>query len=208
MTSTPHRRRAPLALAFVLAPAFLLAAAKLPAQGPPLAFTLDQHPLRTLADPASTRAVLLFFVASECPISNRTFPEMQRLRQLFASRGVRTWFVYPDSTERPAGVLAHQHAFDTGGDPLLDPDGTLTRLARARVTPEAAILIPAPSTPAGWRPVYTGRIDDRFLHLGVERPAPTQLFVQQALDALLAGRPVPAATGSPVGCSILTGSAQ
>jgi hypothetical protein len=42
--------------------------------------TLEGKPLSQLA-PAGTKAVVLFFVATECPVSNRTFPEMERLRE-------------------------------------------------------------------------------------------------------------------------------
>jgi len=147
-----------------------------------------------------TRAVALFFVASDCPISDRTFPEMKRLRESFAPRGVKVLFVYPNTTEDLAKVTAHQNAFDPGGEILLDPHGDLVRLTRARVTPEVSVLVP---DGAGWRPVYTGRVDDRFIHLGLERPHATQLFGEEAVNAVLSGTAVPKATGVPVGCGIV-----
>jgi len=153
-----------------------------------------------------TRAVALFFVASDCPISDRTFPEMKRVREEFSARGVAVWFVYPNSTERNADVEKHQREFDAGGDVLLDPDGDLVRLSGAKVTPEVSVLVPA--GPAGWKPVYTGRVDDRFVHLGLERPRITEHFAQEALDAVLAGKPVPRATGTPVGCGIIPVGAE
>jgi hypothetical protein len=159
----------------------------------------DGSSLQALA-PAQTRAVALFFVASDCPISDRTFPEMKRLRESFTAHGVRVFFVYPNTTENPGGIAVHQRAFDPGGEILLDPKGDLVRLTHARVTPEVSILLPAEGS---WRPVYTGRIDDRFIHLGLERPRPTQIFAEDALDAALSGKPIPKATGTPVGCAIV-----
>jgi hypothetical protein len=154
-----------------------------------------------LAGP-ETRAVALFFVASDCPISSRTFPEMKRIREEFSARGVTVWFVYPNSTERLAAIERHQREFDPGGEVLLDPHGDLVRLTGAKVTPEVSILVPAAGT---WRPVYTGRVDDRYVHLGLERPRITEHFAEEALDAVLAGKPVPRATGTPVGCGIIPG---
>ena len=150
-----------------------------------------------------TRAAVLFFVATDCPISDRSFPEMQRLRREFAPRGVRFWFVYPNATESPAPVRKHQRAFDPDSDSeaLLDPADALVRLAGAIVTPEAAVLVPARS--GEWKLVYRGRIDDRFVRLGLERPAPTQMLVEQALKAVLAGQPTPRDNASPVGCAIV-----
>jgi hypothetical protein len=146
--------------------------------------------------------VVLFFVSAGCPISDRTFPEMKRVRESFRGRGVRVWFVYPNVNEVASEVEAHQRAFDAGGDALLDPAGDLVRLARARVTPEAAVLVP--NGVNGWKPVYTGRVDDRFVHLGLERPQPKERFAQTAVEAVLNGKPVPRATGTPVGCGIIS----
>jgi hypothetical protein len=157
------------------------------------------QPLRELAPPG-THTVALFFVASDCPISDRTFPEMRRVREQFSSRGVKFYFVYPNSTERVADVTAHQRDFDPGGDILLDPTGELIRLAHARVTPEAAVIV---DTPAGWRLTYSGGITDRYIHLGLERPRATRDFVEEALSALLSGKPVPAFVGNVVGCGII-----
>ena len=162
---------------------------------------LDGRPMERLAD-ASAKAVVLFFVATDCPVSNREFPEMVRLRAKFAGQGVRFWFVYPNATEKVQEIRAHQTAFARGseGEALLDPEGRLAGLGHVMVTPEAAILVPAG---AGWRMVYHGRIDDRFVHIGVERPRATEFFVERGLVQLLAGAAVTADTGTPVGCAIV-----
>ncbi len=148
-----------------------------------------------------TRAVVLFFVASDCPVSNRTFPEMKRLRQKFSSRGVRFWFVYPNQNERPIQVRLHQSAYDPDGQALLDEAGALVRLSRARITPQVSVL--APDGAIHWKPVYTGRIDNRSIQFGKERPQPTEHFAERALSSLLAGRAVAPAIGTGAGCAIV-----
>jgi hypothetical protein len=165
----------------------------------------DGRPITTLADP-STRAVVLFFVASDCPISNRTFPEMQRLRLQFSGENIRFWYVYANATDPPPAILVHQRAFDPGGTPIRDTAGTLARMTGAKVTPEVAILIPSPTSthaPAHWTPIYTGRIDDRFLRLGLERPRATQHFAERVLTEILTHRPTDKPTGTPIGCAIV-----
>lgn len=187
--------------------ALLLATPLLFAQQPrPYGAYLDGTPVPQLA-PSGTKAVVLFFVASDCPISNRTFPEMSRLRQAYAQRGVRVWFVYPNATEKPADVRTHQQSFDPASidAAITDPDAALTRLSHARVTPEAAILVPDAGL---WKPVYTGRIDDRFVRIGLERPAPTQLLADRALTDVLAGRPASPDPGKPIGCAIFSNRAS
>jgi len=88
---------------------------------------------------------------------------------------------------------------------LTDPHETLARLTGANVTPEAAVLIVEGKT---LKPVYTGRIDDRYLSLGTERPAATRHDLEDALAAILANRPVPAPGGPPVGCAFMTLNAK
>jgi hypothetical protein len=63
------------------------------------------------------------------------------------------------------------------------------------VTPEAAVY-------ASGRIVYHGRIDDRYVDLGLERPSPTVHDLGDALAAVLAGRPVKHPVTQPVGCFI------
>ncbi len=165
---------------------------------------LDGKPLPELA-PANTRAVVLFFVATDCPISNRTFPEMTRLREEFTPRGVRFYYVYPNPTDHPTDIAQHQQAFDRAGDPIQDPTAALAHLTHAIVTPEIAILIPSPT---GWRAAYTGRIDNRFVRLGLERPAATEHFAEAAIAAILADKPPTPASGTPVGCAIMNPRAK
>ena len=55
---------------------------------------------------------------------------------------------------------------------------------------------------AGGRVVYRGRIDDRYVDLGVERPAPTRHDLADALTASLGGKPAPHPRTQAVGCFI------
>ena len=167
--------------------------------------TRAKHPaasLATLLGARGSRAVVLFFVASDCPISNRYMPELQRIEQEFQGRQVRFWFVYPNITETHASIHAHQAAYAGDGHILTDAKGRLTALTGARVTPEAAVLVPGGST---LHTVFTGRVDDRYLSFGVERPQPTRHDLEAALTAALAHQPVAPPGGAPVGCAILGG---
>jgi hypothetical protein len=162
--------------------------------------SLDGKPLTQLA-PAGTKAVVLFFVATECPVSNRTFPEMERLRETYGPRQIQFLYVYANAGETEADIRAHQASYDPQGTAILDPDAALVHLTHAFVTPEAAILTPAPHH--GWKVAYIGRIDDRYVHIGLQRPKPTQLLADRALTQLMASQPITPDTGTPIGCTIL-----
>jgi hypothetical protein len=164
----------------------------------PLAITLAFFP----PTQSPIHARVLFFVATDCPYSDRYFPEMLRLQQQFAPRGVTFTWVYPNHTEHLAAVQAHQQEFSAPvANAVLDSDGALTRQAAVHITPEAAILVPGSGHT--WITAYHGRIDDRYVRIGLERPKAGHHDLETAIEAVLAGHPAPPATGNPVGCAIM-----
>jgi AhpC/TSA family len=165
-----------------------------------VAVDLDGHPVAKLA-PAGSRAVVLFFAASDCPISNRYVPEVQRMAKEFEPRGVHIWFVYPNPGDNASVVRAHQAEFSVTTSTALDTKQNLVQMTHVTVTPEAAVLVPEG---AGLREVYHGRLDDRYVALGQERPAAVHHDLEEAIRAVLAGKPIPQPGGPPVGCSIVT----
>src|SRR5262245_36568843 len=50
------------------------------------------------------RIVAFIFVRTDCPISNSYAPEIKRLHERFASRGVSFWVVYPAEDESPGTI--------------------------------------------------------------------------------------------------------
>jgi hypothetical protein len=147
------------------------------------------------ASPA-TKAVVLVFVSTECPYSNRSAPEIRRIHDAFEPQGVRFWLVYPNPADTPAIIRAHLRAFGYPDIALRDSRHDLVKLARPTVTPEAAVF------DARGNLVYRGRVDDRFVELGRERPAPTKHDLEEALALTLAGKPVAPSTTQAFGCFI------
>jgi hypothetical protein len=147
----------------------------------------------------SARATVLIFVRTDCPIANRFAPTIERLRREFAARGVNFWLVFVDPAETAGMIRAHLIEYDLHATALRDPRHTLVALSGATITPEAAVYVSGEGTP---RLVYRGRIDDRFVDFGLARPQPSKHDLQQALDAVLAGRAVMPQTTPAVGCVI------
>ena len=184
---------------FVLIRASLLALAMAAVSTGTLAVDLSGNPITQLA-PAGARATVLFFAASDCPISNRYIPEMQRLAKQYEPLGVRVWFVYPNPGDDAQAIRAHNMEFAITANTALDTRQNLMLLAHATVTPEVAVLVPERGS---LHLVYRGRIDDRYLALGTERPQATHHDLEEAIRAVLAGEPVPPPGGPPIGCSIV-----
>ncbi|MCU1384605.1 MAG: hypothetical protein JWL71_3302 [Acidobacteria bacterium] len=158
---------------------------------------LSGAPLDALQAPAGTKAIVFLFTSTDCPISNRYAPEVRRIAESFAGKGVVFRIVYPNPSEDARAIREHMTAYSYAGiaDAVRDPKLALVKFAGATVTPEAAIV-------AGGKVVYRGRIDDRYVDLGRERPAPTRRDLFEALTAVVAGKPAPQATTQAVGCFI------
>lgn len=167
----------------------------------PLVAVLVQSLTGTAVDalqtPAGTKAIVFLFTSTDCPISNRYAPEVQRVASEFAAKGVVFRLVYPNPADEAAAIHEHMTAFSYAGamEALRDPAHALVKFTGATVTPEAVVV-------AGGRVVYRGRIDDRYVELGLERPAATQHDLADALAAVLTGKRVPRATTQAVGCFI------
>jgi hypothetical protein len=149
--------------------------------------------------------VVLIFAASDCPISNRYVPEIARLRREFAGadgrdEAVRFWWVFPNADDSAAVVLKHNREFSIDENTVLDPRQSLVARAHVTTTPEAAVFAVEGES---LREIYHGRIDDRYISLGQERPEAQRHDLQMAIHAALDGKPVPQPQGPPVGCSIV-----
>jgi AhpC/TSA family len=186
-------------LACVLTIALVARAQRVPSA---YGYDLNGQPITHLAAPG-TEAIVLFFVASDCPISNRYIPEIQRIEGKFAAQHVAFWFVYPNVGETPKAVRQHEATYGVEGHILLDPHHKLVALTHAKVTPESAVLIPEHAGAETLRTVYHGRIDDRYLEIGRERPAATQHDLERAIVNVLQHRSVQPPDGPAVGCGIV-----
>jgi hypothetical protein len=138
---------------------------------------------------------VLIFVRTDCPISNRYAPTIQKISRNYQSK-VSFWLVYPDNSESIAAVRTHLHQFGYKIAPLRDPKHDLVRAANVQITPEAAVF------DSGGKLLYHGRIDNLYETIGRSRSEATTHELVDAIEAAVHGT-VPASTTAPaVGCYI------
>ncbi|MDQ2713172.1 MAG: redoxin domain-containing protein [Acidobacteriota bacterium] len=149
-------------------------------------------------DPFSSKAnvQVLLFARSDCPITKRYAPEIQRLSGKFASKGVAFWLVFEDASETPGDIHTLIDQYKYPGTPLRDPSHILARRAHATVAPEAAVF------DREGRLVYHGRIDDRYVDIGKSKPVAQVHDLENAISAVLSGTPVKESETRAVGCSL------
>lgn len=152
---------------------------------------------------AGAQASVAFFVATDCPVSNAYAPEIQRVCREYSGRGVACSLIYEDIDSAPHNatllqqVRAHLDEFKYTAVPAaLDADRAAAGAVKASITPTAVVV------DRGGDIRYRGRIDNLYAALGKTRQQVTSHDLRDALDAVLAGRPVPHPDTEPIGCFI------
>src|SRR5919197_393711 len=147
-----------------------------------------EHALNSLKGKKGT---VLIFIATKCPVSNAYNDRMEKLAQDYQAKGVNVVGINANNTEPAAEVKSH--AADKGLKfTILKDDGNRVadRLGATR-TPEAYVL------DASGKLVYHGRIDNSQKVEGI-----TSNDLREALDEMLAGKPISKTGGAAFGCSI------
>jgi hypothetical protein len=152
---------------------------------------------------AGAAASLVFFVATDCPVSNGYAPEIQRVCRDYGTRGVACSLLYEDvdtaTTERVLNQQVRTHLSEYGYRDLpaaIDRQRLAATAAKATVTPTAVIVDHSGEIR------YRGRIDNLYAALGKPRQQITSHDLRDALDAVLTGRRVAQPETEPVGCYI------
>jgi peroxiredoxin len=182
-------------LRILLAGALLGAASG--AAAPPQFSLRDTHNVvHTSSEWNGKKTIVVFYTTTDCPLSNNDVPEMNRIRQDYESRGVAFYAVQADTTIPDADVIEHAKEYQFSFPVLFDPKQVLVKLTDATTIPEAAVLSSSGNL------LYLGRIDNRVEDFDKRRPEPTEFDLRVALDAVLAGRPVPKPRTKAFGCAI------
>ena len=138
-----------------------------------------------------------------CPFTKKHYESgnMQALQKEWTAKGV-VWFTVISSAPGQDGYMTasaeNAYVKKVGADPtavLLDPQGKIGHLYDAKTTPQMVVIDPAGKV------IYDGAIDDR--------PTPdvsdirgAKNYVNDALSASMAGRPVATPYTRPYGCSV------
>jgi len=149
----------------------------------------------TLASLHGKNGTVLIFIATQCPVSNGYNERMEKLAQDFKARGINVVGINANSTESAADVKDHAAKNNLTFPILKDNGNKVADMLGATRTPEAYFL------DASSKLLYHGRIDNSR---DITQVNSSEL--RDALEATLAGKPVPKATANAFGCSIKRGA--
>jgi peroxiredoxin len=183
-------------LRVILAGALLCAAAFAVGRRPEFALRDTRKVVHSSEEWNGKKAVVVFFTTTDCPLSNNEVPEMNRTRRDYETRGVAFYAVQADTTIADSEVLQHTKEYQFSFPVLFDPHQILVKMTGAATIPEAAVLSSDGSI------LYLGRIDNRVEDFNIRRSEPTKFDLREALDAVLAGKPIANSRTKAFGCAI------
>ncbi|HEY8506617.1 MAG TPA: redoxin domain-containing protein, partial [Gemmataceae bacterium] len=186
-----------------LATAVTLAPANPPAEQPAAPgatvpdFTLKdtRRRPRSLADYKNAKAFVVVFSGNECPLANLYVPTLIELHKEYAPKGVQFFLINSNAQDSFVLTAAYAREREIPFPVLKDFDHAVADAFGARRTPEAFLL------DAGRVIRYHGRIDDQY-GISHRRAGPTRRDLKEAIDELLAGKPVSTPETTPEGCFI------
>lgn len=151
-------------------------------------------PLR--CKPDGGKAAVVIFITNDCPIANRFAPEIERIRSDYAGKGVALTLAHVDPDLDAETAKTHAKEYGLKASVVIDREHVLVRATGATVTPEAIVIDPKGAIQ------YRGRINDLFAGYGDRRKEPRNHDLRDALDAVLAGKPVAVPETRALGCFI------
>jgi len=151
---------------------------------------------RSLSDLRDAKALVVVFLGTQCPIANSYAETLSGLQNRFESAGVRFLGVNANPTDTRAAVAAHAKEHRLSFPVWKDANQELADALGARVTPEVFVL----NAERAVR--YQGRIDDGYASRARKNAAVKSPDLEQALEAVLAGRPVSTPVTQALGCAI------
>jgi peroxiredoxin len=150
---------------------------------------------RTLGEYKGKKAIVVIFLGTQCPIANLYFPTLAEMQKRYADKGVQFLAINSNEQDSFEDVVAHARERKLSFPVLKDAGQRAADAFGARRTPEAFLL-------DGNRAIrYRGRIDDQYGYL-YRRGTPTRTELKDALDELLAGKPITVPETECRGCLI------
>ncbi|WP_395094882.1 redoxin family protein [Armatimonas sp.] len=142
---------------------------------------------------AGKKAVVFYFLGADCPIAKLSLPKLATLAKKYEAKGVAFVGINPNGSETTAQTLAAAKAAGVNFPIIADRQQKFADFAKVTRTCEALIV----DDKATLR--YRGSVDDQY-GLGSRKPNASKHYLTDALDAILASKPVTTASSAVPGC--------
>ncbi|HEY3950226.1 redoxin family protein [Phenylobacterium sp.] len=153
---------------------------------------LEAHELYRMSD---DKAIVLISTGVGCPIARAMTPAIKALRDKYAAQGVEVMLIDSNLQDSRDAIAAEAKEYGIDIPILMDSNQIIGEALGVNRTMEVFVI-----NPKSWQVVYHGPVNDAADY-GIQK-AVAKPFADNALAALLAGKPVPAATQASKGCLV------
>jgi len=154
---------------------------------------MHSHELRRLGDAS---AVVLITQANNCPVSRNTNAAVKALQDQYSAKGVEIFMLNSTPSDTREAIVAEAKAYGYNLPILMDTNQLVGEQLGVTRTAEAIVI-----DPKTWKIMYRGPIDDKVTYER-QKAAADHTWAKDALDSVLAAKPVAVARVEPVGCII------
>jgi peroxiredoxin len=146
----------------------------------------------TLSDFKDSKAIVLIFVATECPVSNAYNERYSKLYDDYKGKKVTVIGINSNKAEPADDVKKHAKEYRLEFPIVKDPKNVIADKLDAQRTPEVYVV-----HPVTYEVLYHGRIDDSQREANIKTHD-----LRAALDEILAGKSVTVKETKAFGCTI------
>ena len=150
-----------------------------------------------LGETPGCQGVVVVFLSTECPISNRCIPLLNEIAGKDRTKSPITVYGVissPHVTREEA--MAHSDKYQPQFPILFDASGELRSQLSPTHTPHAFLLSPQGKI------LYDGSIDDRFAAINKAKVTPSRHYLKEAIQSLLKREKIALPQTTPVGCPL------
>lgn len=138
----------------------------------------------------------LVFLSPECPLSEASLMELNRLQRLFENQNYSTKIIIPGNLFSKQEITLFKNRLNISFPILIDSSYYLTNYLKASITPEYFLV------DENMIVLYSGAIDDRALDNDIIRQEATTKYAENAMLQLLKGNKIEYSKTKAVGCYI------
>ena len=140
-------------------------------------------------------ATVIAFTSVDCPIAKLYGPRLGRLHREYAGEGIRFLGINPNFQDKPEEIRERAQKVGIEFPVLCDPFQVVTHRLEVTRTTEVLVLNDK------YEVVYRGALDDQY-GVGTQKPHPTEEFLVEAMEAILADEEVTVESNEAPGCLI------
>ena len=148
-----------------------------------------------LSTEPESKATVVCFLGAECPLARLYGPKLNEMQAAYAAQGVQFIGVNSNQQDSLEDVKQYVKRYEISFPMAKDYNNEVADRFHAVRTPEVFVLDQQLTVR------YRGRIDNQYLP-GISRAETTTHDLKNALDQLLAGKPVEVSETKPNGCFI------